>query len=177
MKIYLTGMPGCGKSTFGKRASAESGIRFLDLDKEISRREGCTINDIFELKGELFFRKLESMLLKSLTSEYDSFIMATGGGAPCFFENMDFMNSNGTTIYIQVSVNIIMDRLSRKGLSKRPLLKDLGPEELRLELSEKLKSRKIFYEKARHILPYNPDMEKDITNIINNSGSEKETET
>ena len=85
MKFFLVGMPGCGKSTFGRRLSKSTGYKLIDLDIEIVSYAGKTISDIFESEGEERFREVESRLLKNLTCENEDFIMATGGGAPCFF--------------------------------------------------------------------------------------------
>jgi shikimate kinase len=82
MKIYLIGMPGCGKSTFGKKAAEQLNMDFIDLDTEIINYRQKSINDIFEQEGEHSFREIESKLLKSITADDDHFIMATGGGAP-----------------------------------------------------------------------------------------------
>jgi shikimate kinase len=166
MKVFITGMPGCGKSTFGKKVASALGVTFIDLDKEIIRLENRSINEIFELDGESHFRKTESGLLRTITYENDSFIMATGGGAPCFFDNIDFMNSNGVTIYIKTAVEDLIERLSQKGLDKRPLLKGLNRDELVKELTEKLDSRKNYYEKSKIILKYNPGLDDEIVTSL-----------
>lgn len=162
MKIFLIGMPGCGKSTFGRRASEQLSITFIDLDKEIINYTQKTINDIFEQDGEDYFRKIESKLLKSITVKKDNFIMATGGGAPCFFDNMEFMNANGITFYINTDIAFLLERLSTKGINKRPLLKEIGAENLKNGLIEKLKERSAFYLNAQIIIPYQEELENQL---------------
>lgn len=159
-------MPGCGKSTFGRKVAAMLGSNFIDLDKMIVEKEGISIFEIFEKKGEKYFREIESALLKELTDNKIHFIMATGGGAPCFFDNMNYMNENGITIYIDTPIEIILERLSASGINKRPLLKQMGEENLYEGLVEKLKLRRPFYNKANHILSYHTNLEKDIAACI-----------
>ena len=168
MQIFLIGMPGCGKSTFGKKVAFSLNLPFFDLDHEIVNREGISISDIFENKGEEYFRKVETTLLHEITLSNTSFIMATGGGAPCFFDNMDFMNENGITIYIEADINHLLSRLSEKGIEKRPLLKQIGKKNLKQGLEDKLNYRKLFYHKASVILPYRESLELDIIRALQN---------
>lgn len=166
MKIYLIGMPGCGKSTFGRKAADQLSMPFVDLDHEIVIYTRKSIPEIFEQEGELYFREIESKLLKSVSAQKDHFIMATGGGAPCFFDNMDFMNSHGLTFYIETDIPLLLERLSRKGIDKRPLLKKMGAENLATGLTDKLKDRIPYYSKAKVVLPYKTELEKDIVSHI-----------
>jgi shikimate kinase len=159
-------MPGCGKSTFGKRTSDLLQIEFIDLDKEIVRFEKKSISEIFEKMGEDHFRKIESSLLKKITSEKDHFIMATGGGAPCFFDNMDFMNSHGITFYINAKIEHLLNRLSTRGIDKRPLLKNLGEKNLKQGLTDKLDERIPYYSRAHHTIPYHEALENDLVFLI-----------
>jgi shikimate kinase len=166
MKVFLTGMPGCGKSTFGKRVAGILSMDFYDLDKEIIRKENRVINEIFESEGEDYFRRVESECLHEITAGHSSFILATGGGAPCFGNNMDYMNASGVTIYIRATVKELIERLSFKGLDKRPLLRNMTPEEVEIKLSDQLRSREKFYEMCRHVLTYHISMENDIAALI-----------
>ena len=168
MRIFLIGMPGCGKSTFGRKVAADLNLPFFDLDHEIVHREGTSISNIFENQGEDYFREVESRLLHEITLSNQKFIMATGGGAPCFFDNMAFMNDHGISIYIDADIEHLLSRLSEKGIEKRPLLKQIGMENLKDGLKEKLESRKIFYHQAKVILPYHQGLEKDIIRSITN---------
>lgn len=166
MKIYLIGMPGCGKSTFGRKAADQLSMPFVDLDHEIVNYTRKSIPEIFEKDGEPYFREIESKLLKSLSVEKDHFIMATGGGAPCFFDNMDFMNSQGLTFYIETDIPFLLERLGRKGINKRPLLKNMGMENLATGLTDKLKTRIPFYSKAKIVLPYEKELDREIVSHI-----------
>lgn len=166
MRIFLIGMPGCGKSTFGKKAAKQLDMKFIDLDNEIVNFEGLSISDIFEQQGEAYFRKIESELLKSITAEFDDFIMATGGGAPCFFDNMEFMNSSGLTFFIDTGIDMLLQRLSHKGINKRPLLKKIGQENLEDGLRDKLEERLPHYTKAGYTIPYMVDLENRIVELV-----------
>jgi len=162
MKVFLTGMPGCGKSTFGRKVAAKLDSDFIDLDKVIVEKEGLSISEIFETKGEKYFREIESALLKETIINKNQFIMATGGGAPCFFDNMNYMNENGITIYIDTPIEILLERLTVSGINKRPLLKQMGEEYLYEGLVDKLKLRLPFYNMANHVLAYHRNLEYDI---------------
>lgn len=148
MKIYLVGMPGCGKSTLGKILAPNLKVDFVDLDDLIVNEAGKSIKDIFKDEGEAHFRKIESRLLKTYTANNSSFLMSTGGGAPCFFDNMDFMKNHGITLFMNVPVETLMERLFKTRLEERPLLKDLEFDTALRELNEKLKARLPFYSKA-----------------------------
>lgn len=156
-KIYLTGLPGCGKSYLGRNLSKKLKLQFFDLDDAIVEFEKTSINEIFAQKGEVYFRETESRLLKQISELHASFIMATGGGTPCFHDNMDFMNASGLTIFLDVAPYNIVQRLNQKGLSKRPLLKDVNPENLIKELETKLQRRLPFYTKAKIHVDRSPD--------------------
>jgi shikimate kinase len=162
MKIFLTGMPGCGKSTFGRKVARELNLDFIDLDKEIIKKEKLSIAEIFELKGEDHFRKIESELLKDISIANDNFVLATGGGAPCFYDNMDFMNEQGHTVFIDTPIDTLLERLSLSGINKRPLIKKMGEDNLLEGLTEKLNYRLPFYKKAKKIFKYNISLETDI---------------
>jgi shikimate kinase len=146
MKIFLIGFMGCGKSTLGKKLATKLGYEFVDLDHQLEKEMGMTIGSYFAAHGEDNFRLQER---KTLT-EYDypaNIVIATGGGAPCYFDNMEWMNSNGLTIYIQMSPVALAKRLE-SGKEKRPLLKDLNEEQLIAFIEEKLTYREAFYSKA-----------------------------
>lgn len=148
MKIYLIGLPGCGKSTLGKQLSRKLNIPFIDLDVEIERSMDLPIKDIFKKFGEPSFRKTETAMLKNISVQREEFVMATGGGAPIFFDNMIFMNNQGRTIFIDVPAREIADRISRSNLEERPLLARLAPDELKDQI-EFLRSQRInFYNQA-----------------------------
>lgn len=150
-KIYLTGMPGSGKTTLGKALSKKLNLAFLDLDQTIEQKEEISINDIFKNHGEEYFRKLESRHLKDVSNDFDRFILATGGGTPCYFDNMEFINQNGLSIYLKISASELLRRL-QKETAHRPLLKDKSEGNLRRELKNRLKFREPFYCKSQIIL-------------------------
>lgn len=148
MKIYLTGLPGSGKTTLGKQLAKALNLNFLDLDEEIEKVENRTIPTIFETEGEDYFRKVEQQELHKTTTIKNT-VISTGGGAPCFFDNADFINSNGTSIFIDVSPKEIAKRVS-KGPNNRPLLN--GVNSLEYEINTKRSQRISYYSKATHIL-------------------------
>jgi shikimate kinase len=152
MKIYLVGLPGCGKSTLGKQLSKRLNIPFIDLDIAIEQREGKAIKDIFKLKGEDYFRKVESDTLKKVSEGLPEFVIATGGGAPVFFDNMEFMNKQGQTIFLDVSAREITNRILKSNKEERPLLARLAPDELKDQI-EFLRSQRInFYKMTMHTI-------------------------
>ena len=148
-KVYLVGMPGSGKSKIGQLLSIKTGLPFFDLDDYLVLKEGRDINTIFSESGESYFRILERDSLKELTGQSSSFIMASGGGAPCFYDNMTYMNHHGITVFLNPPLSQIADRmLSRKGNQKRPLLKGLDDGLLLEELEKKLRDRLPYYLQA-----------------------------
>ncbi|MDZ7606361.1 MAG: shikimate kinase [Cyclobacteriaceae bacterium] len=151
-KIYLLGMPSSGKSTIGKLLSSFLGLQFVDLDDVIEEKEGMEITDIFAVKGEPYFREIEHKNLRSQTEQFDGFVMATGGGTPCYFDSMDYMNRNGITVFLKVNIEDLYAKLSKKGSTKRPLLKGKTSEELYLELKTRYDARVGFYSKAQIVI-------------------------
>lgn len=141
---------GAGKSYWGKQLSEHWQLPYYDLDEVIMAEEEMPVSDIFATKGEDYFRERESMLLKQL-SKQDNFLIASGGGTPCFQDNMDFMNENGTTIWLNPSIPVMVERLQRKKL-KRPLIQDLPDEDLVAFVEKKLAERQPFYQQSKHII-------------------------
>jgi shikimate kinase len=119
-KIFLVGMPGSGKSTLGRPLAKALDLPFIDLDAEIEEKEQSSIATIFETKGETYFREVESELLKKWSSSDKDFVLATGGGAPCFHSGMDIINNSGISIFLDVEVEELLNRTSHD--HKRPLL-------------------------------------------------------
>lgn len=147
MRIYLTGYMGCGKSTLGRRLAEHAKLQFIDMDNYIEERNCKTIPQIFAEEGEDEFRKKERKALEEL-SEFTDVVIATGGGAPCFFDNMDLMNRTGKTIYMDIDPKILASRLL-KSKTERPLIKGKSKEELVKFISETLERRNVFYSKAK----------------------------
>ncbi len=146
-RIFIIGMPGSGKTTWGKRLANKLGFNFIDLDKEIENYFGQTTDVIFEKFGEERFRETEKSILHN-TLKYNNTIISCGGGAPCFFDNINWMNKHGLTVYFCASSSLIFDRVSQN-YNHRPLLKGLKPADLKNKLAEMLTQREAFYTKAQ----------------------------
>lgn len=151
MLFFLNGFMGSGKSHWGRIWAANYKLGFIDLDEVIELEEGKSVVDIFESKGEEYFRDIEAKKLREL-GEVKSSIIACGGGTPCFNSNMQWMNENGITVYISASADEILRRLI-KGQQQRPLIKKLNQAELLFFIQQKLKEREPFYNRANIILP------------------------
>lgn len=145
-RIFLVGYMGAGKTTLGRALAKTLGLQFVDLDCYIEERYHKTIPQIFADKGENGFRELEKRMLHE-AGEFENVVISTGGGTPCFFDNMDYMNSQGTTVYLDVPVERLFIRLSI-ARHKRPLIKEKNDEELRAFISEQLEKREGYYRKA-----------------------------
>lgn len=146
MIIYLIGYMGAGKTTFGKQVAKKLGLRFIDTDDYIVDRNKTSINDIFKRHGEYGFRMIERAALKEI-SNGDDLVVATGGGLPCFYDNMAYMKKHGICVYLKVDENELADRLDSIKAS-RPLLKDKSREELAATIHEMLEKRALYYEQA-----------------------------
>jgi len=168
MKIFIVGFMGSGKSTLMNEIGTRLNLKQLDLDNLIENRANLNINDIFALKGEKFFRKLEGVCLRELY-ESDNFVLASGGGTPCFYDNMLIMNSLGITIWLNTSKEVIKQRLLDEP-QLRPLVKNLSPENLEIFIDEKLEERSQFYAQAKIITdPSSESMDELISKIVNNA--------
>lgn len=148
--IFLTGFMGSGKTYWGKKWAQGLGREFIDLDDLLEKEERQTIAEIFAGKGEAYFRRLETDTLRRLGKRND-LLIATGGGTPCFDDNISWMNNNGTTVYLRSSPANIAARLVIEK-EKRPLLKNLNDNELLFYITEKIKERELFYNQAKIIL-------------------------
>ncbi|SHI41598.1 shikimate kinase [Tangfeifania diversioriginum] len=158
MRIYLIGYMGCGKSTMGKRLANHAGLQFVDMDHYIEKRNCKTVPQLFDEFGEEGFRKRERKALEEL-SEFTDVVIATGGGAPCFFDNIDLMNRTGKTIYLNIDPKILASRLL-KSKTERPLIKGKSKEELIDFIDETLKKRDVFYKQAHYEI-IQPDVDLD----------------
>lgn len=143
-------MPGSGKSTLGKQAARHLGVDFVDLDAEIEKTEGKSISDIFSQQGEDYFRTLESKLLREWAASSKAFVMATGGGAPCFHNGIDVINTHGLSIFLDCSVTQLIERVRKN--QERPLLLASDENELRDRLERMLDKRGDCYRRAAVIL-------------------------
>ena len=152
MKIFLIGFMGCGKTHWGKMISEKLKFPFFDLDEKIEENEGRSISEIFEKNGEEYFRLIEKDVLHLITESHDTFVMATGGGTPCFYNTIDYLKKQGTAVWINCSTECLYTRLLEER-KKRPLLSNIPDQELKSYIIKKYSSRKIFYQQASVILP------------------------
>jgi shikimate kinase len=144
--IFLIGFMGCGKTTLGRRLASRLGYQFMDLDHIFEEKEGMTIAEYFSTFGEDAFRKEESGVLKQ-TKYPANAIIATGGGLPCFFDNMDWMNAHGKTVYIKLSPKTLAGRLENEK-DERPVLQGRYGDDLVVFIASKLAEREKFYSRA-----------------------------
>ena len=149
MKIFLVGYMGCGKSTKAKQLAHRLVCPVIDLDAEIVNKSGKTIAEFFEAYGENGFRAYESEMLKTYNYP-ETCVVATGGGLPCFFDNMDWMNAHGETVYLEMEPSQLVSRLHNR--QKRPLIKDLNDEQLLEFIKLKLEERNAFYRKSKIVI-------------------------
>lgn len=166
MKIFLIGFMGSGKTHWGRLVSQRLTIPFFDLDEQVTTHAGKSIADIFSAEGEEHFRQMEKEVLHIITESHDSFIMACGGGSPCYFNNIDYMNQSGTTVWINTPLDVLFERLVKEK-EKRPLIRELSDEQLKAFISKKFADRKIYYEQATVIMEEQPvEIEKLIEKIF-----------
>lgn len=147
-RIILLGYMGAGKTTVGKALSKEIGMPFYDLDWYIESRMHRTVKQIFDERGEEAFRKIEHNMLHEV-AEFENVILSCGGGTPCFFDNMDYMNRQGETIYLKATPDVLYGHL-KMGKTVRPLLLNKTPDEVQAFIQEQLAEREKSYNKARH---------------------------
>ena len=160
-RIFLTGYMGAGKTTLGRALAAEIGVPFIDLDHYIEKRYCKTIAQLFAERGEEGFREIERRMLHEV-GEFEDVIISTGGGTPCFFDNIEYMNAQGTTVYLDVPVERLFIRLSI-ARNKRPLIKEKNDEELLAFITEQLAKRAPHYSKAQYT--FRADKLEDITQV------------
>lgn len=157
MIVFLLGFMGCGKSTKAKQLANRLNCSVIDLDAEIVKKVGQSIAEYFAEFGEAAFRELESETLKTFPYP-EQCIVATGGGLPCFFDSMDWMNANGQTVYLQMTPAQLVSRLGNR--EKRPLLKGMDDEQLLDFIHMKLEERNPFYTQSKVIVDaFNLDAE------------------
>lgn len=149
-RIILIGYMGSGKTTVGKALSKETGMMFYDLDWYIESRMRKTVAQIFAEKGEEGFRKIEHNMLHEV-AEFENVIISCGGGTPCFFDNIDYINQQGEVVYLKATPEVIYRHLLM-GKVERPLIKNKTPEELIAYITEQVAKREEFYNKARYTL-------------------------
>jgi shikimate kinase len=147
VKVFLIGFMGSGKTHWGRLLGEKLRLPFFDLDEQVESSEGKPINRIFAEDGEEYFRLLEKDTLHILTESHDSFVMAAGGGTPCYFNNIEYMKKAGTTVWINTPVELLFERLLNEK-NNRPLIKELNDAQLKSFIIKKFSDRKIYYEQA-----------------------------
>lgn len=162
MRIFLVGFMGSGKTTLGKPLATRLGYPFIDLDRFIEEKEDTTIPQIFATEGEAAFRLLEKKYLTEIIRDYKEVVVSTGGGSPCFHDNMRLMNENGLTVYLRIDPKMLADRL-RSAKHQRPLVADKSEQELYDYITRTVTAREEHYGKA-NVIVANPS--RDINHLV-----------
>lgn len=162
MIISLVGYMGSGKSHISKILSDKINFKLIDLDKEISRRNKLTIPEIFEKKGEIYFRKLERETLEEILATQENIVLSLGGGTPVYYNNMEIINNNSASVFLRASIATLTERISKQK-EKRPLIAKIADEDLPEFIAKHLFERNVYYSKAQ--LSINTD-QKDPEDII-----------
>ena len=150
VRIFLTGYMGAGKTTLGKAFARKMNIPFIDLDWYIEERFHKTVGELFTERGEAGFRELERNMLHEV-AEFENVISSCGGGTPCFFDNMEYMNRQAQTVYLKASPDVLFQHL-KMGKVERPLLKDKTEDEMKQYIRDSLAIREPFYSRAQYTL-------------------------
>jgi shikimate kinase len=162
MKISLIGYMGSGKSTIGRSLAKKLRLNFIDLDQKIEETENKKISEIFNEKGEIYFRKIENQILKELLLSNESFVLALGGGTPVFYNSMELVNQFSESFYLRLTPNELKNRLSKEK-GKRPLIAHLNDDDLEEFIAKHLFERNPFYSEAKHQLAIK---EKSIDEVV-----------
>lgn len=162
-RIYIIGFMGAGKSTFGKKLATLLGWSFIDLDQYLENKRGMSISRQFEIDGEFRFRTAESEALREIRQSH--VVLATGGGTPCFDENMEWMQQHGFTVYLELPPAALASRILPEK-AKRPLVSGIPDKDLEKFITEKLAKRREYYVRARLILNgLHPDFDEVINRV------------
>ncbi len=146
IRIFLIGYMGAGKTTLGRALAKELDIQFIDLDSYIEKRLCKSVSQIFAENGEEGFRDIERRMLHEV-GDFENVVISTGGGTPCFFDNIEYMNRQGATVFLDVPVERLFIRL-KIARKKRPLIMEKNDDELRDFITEQLAKRMPYYSKA-----------------------------
>lgn len=152
MIVSLIGYMGCGKSTLGKKLANKLNYTFIDLDHEIETIELRSVNEIFAEEGEDYFREVEKNVLIEMLSK-ENIVLSLGGGTPCFYSNMELINNSSISVYINLPVTTLAQRLEQ-GKSSRPIIADKSNEELLEFIENHLSAREKYYNKSK--ITFNP---------------------
>jgi len=167
MIVVLLGYMGCGKSTVGQILARNLKINFLDLDDFIEQKQNTSIPEIFNTKGELFFRTIESEAVKQLCHNYDSLVLALGGGTPCYSDTMQFLvnHPNVKTVFLNLSIKNLSERLILEK-AKRPLIANLNDADIPEFIAKHLFERSFYYNQAELIIQTDNLSVSEITAMI-----------
>ena len=161
IRIFLTGYMGAGKTTLGKAFARKLNLPFVDLDWYMEERFHKTVGELFVERGEAGFRELEKNMLHEVGA-FEDVVISTDCGAPCFFDNMDFMNRNGKTVFLNVHPDVLFRRL-RVAKQQRPILQGKQDDELKEFIIRALEKRTPFYSQAQYV--FNADELEDRSQI------------
>ncbi|PKP13585.1 MAG: shikimate kinase [Bacteroidetes bacterium HGW-Bacteroidetes-3] len=162
MKIVLLGYMASGKSVIGRILSKKLDLQFVDLDTFIEEKEQLSIPELFETKGEIYFRKKEGEYLLELLNLKENAVISLGGGTPCYGNNMEFIKNKSTSFYLKGTIDTIFERLKNE-TSQRPLVATIGMENLKEYIAKHLFERAPYYEKSDHIILIN---QKSVNQIV-----------
>ena len=166
MKIVLLGYMGCGKSLIGDFLAKKLQITFYDLDQEIECMSQSSIVELFQSKGEIYFRKKENEVLKALLSKNESFVLSLGGGTPCYYNNHELIIQEGVfSIYLKATVDTLVSRLINEK-SKRPLLHNQDEVALKDFINKHLFDRNFYYHQATKVVNVDGKSAEQIVNEI-----------
>lgn len=168
MKIFLLGYMGSGKSYIGKQLAARINQRFIDFDEEIEKSENCSIREIFEKKGEIFFRKLERKVLEEIIVLNEDAVISLGGGTPCYGNNMELIKASKdvTSFYLKLNINTLTERLEAEK-DHRPMISHLEAKEKLEEFIRKhLFERGFYYNQSDYIIECNDISSEEIISKI-----------
>ena len=138
---------GSGKTHWGKLLAQRLRLPFYDLDSIIVETEGMSISEIFQEKGEEYFRLQERDLLRDIIQKHPSLVLSCGGGTPCFFNNIDFLKKEGVVVWLNTSIEALEARLTKEKAT-RPLIRDISDAEMRSYILKKMNDRRLYYEQA-----------------------------
>jgi shikimate kinase len=165
MRVFFIGFMGSGKTHWGKSVSEKLHIPFFDLDEQIVSHENKTITEIFANDGEEYFRLVERDILHIVSESNENFVMACGGGTPCFYNNIEFMNNCGISVWINTPLHTLFQRLIEEK-ETRPLIRSLSDEQLKGYIAKKFSDRKIYYEQAQIVIDEEPVKLEDLVEKI-----------
>jgi len=143
---------GVGKTSKGLKLAKSLGYRFADMDQVIEEQEGKSVREIFNQQGEEWFRKKETQVLHQLGDLTEDMVISTGGGVPCFNNNMDYINSSGISVYLKMSPEALVSRLTHSSKPVRPLIEGKTKEELLEFVHQKLDERELYYLQSKLVV-------------------------